>query len=252
MKILLLILILLPLSLKAEWDFKATQLYRSFPTGFYINATGGYSLPVWKADDKVLYGYIRPSVTGQTSFVVNAAKAQVDINPISFLNLYAGKSYTDRNFNDLDTFDCVALVCDTKLKRDFYGARLALGAGPILVMGEAKWYRSELDEHHPGRQYADELSSLVSSAGSDTLFQRNLIVGFKFSPNYMVGYLGQFNEMRNTQQTSKMQILLNQFHFSNGWSLIAGPGMFTTRDDSNIFTVLSLLTWKPVKGLPLF
>lgn len=252
MKVLVLLIALLPLSLKAEWDLKASQLYRSFPTGFYINATGGYSLPLWKVNDKVLYGYIRPSATAQTSFVVNAAQAQVDLNPISFLNLYVGKSYTDRNYDELDTFDCAAIVCDTKLKRDYYGARLALGAGPILLMGEAKWFRSELDEDHPGRQYADELSSLISSAGGDTLFQRNLIAGYKLTEKWMIGYLGQFNKMRNTDQTSTMQVLINQINLGNGWGIIAGPGMFTTRDDANVFTVLSLLTWKPLKGLPLF
>lgn len=252
MRILLLLILLLPHSLKAEWDLKATQLARSYPTAFFINATGGYSLPVWKKDDKVLFGYIRPSVTAQTAFVVQMAQAQIDINPISILNLYAGKSYTERDFDELPTFDCVAIVCDTKIKRDYYGARLALGGGPFLVMADFKWLHSELDEHHPGRQYADELSSLISSPGNDTLHQKTIIAGYKVSDRWMMGYLAQFNEMRNTQQESHMQYYFNQYKFKDDWEILAGPGYFKTRSSSNIFSVISLLTWRPVQGLPLF
>lgn len=251
MKVLILLTMLLPLSIKAQWDFSATQLYRSFPSGFYINATGGYSFPLWKIDDKVLFGYLRPSVTGQTSFVVNSAEAKLDFNPISFLNLFYGKSHTDRNYDELDTFECGVVVCDTILKREFYGARLALGAGPLVLLSKVQWYRTRLDEHHT-TEFADELSSLISSPGNDTLFQKQLLLGFKFSPKFMLGYLGMVNEMRNTQQTSKMQILTGLYHFNNEWNLLAGPGIFTTRTDADVFTILTLLTWRPAKGLPLF
>ena len=252
MRILLVTILILPLSLKAEWDLKATQLARSFPTAFFINVTGGYSLPVWKKDDKVLYGYVRPSITAQTSFIVQMAQAQIDFNPISILNLYAGKSYTERNFDELPTFDCDAIVCDTKLQRDYYGFRIALGGGPILVMADLKWLRSELDEYHPNRQYADELSSLISSPGNDTLHQKTIIAGYKVSDKWMMGYLAQFNKMRNTQQESHMQYYFNQYKFKDDWEILAGPGYFKTRSSSNIFSVISLLTWKPVQGLPLF
>lgn len=228
---------------KASWDFKAEQLFRSFPTGFYLKANGGYSLKFWKSKSDFLYGYVRPSLQVQTSAVVNVVNPHLDFNPISFVNLFAGYSYTNRNLSEISNFNCEDVICRGKLKRKYYGSRIALTFKKFLLLTGVRWTRVHLQNPLLTKGFADELSSTIASPGNDLLTQKTLIFGYQFTEKLLVGYLGQFNHMRNLDQDSKMHILLNRYSIAKNWEISAGPGIFETRTGAKNLTVLSLLNW---------
>lgn len=231
------------LPVKAEWDFKLEQLFRSFPTGFYIKSNLGYSKKFWKGNKPFLYGYIRPALNLQTSAVVNVVNPHLDFNPISFVNLYTGASYTNRNISKISNFDCEQVSCRGKLSRTYYGARVALALKKFVLVAGVK--RTSVHfKTASNLSFADELSSTIASPSNDLLTQKTLMFGYKLSDDLMLAYMGQFNSMKNTKQKSKMHLMLARYGISKDWELTAGPGVFETRAESNVLTVLSLLTWK--------
>lgn len=235
----------------AQVDYKVQNLVRTYPTAFFVKGDVGYSLPIYGKGEKVLFGYVRASASYQTAAVVNTGKIQLDFNPISILNFYYGKSYTDRNYENLSNFDCTTLACTAKIKRDHYGMRLALKYKSILYMGLLNFNNSELDEKVK-RDFADELSSLVNTGTKSVLVQHQHLIGHQLDDKWMVGYLGQFNKMRNNEQTSTMNLGIVKYTFNDKWEMIGGLGAFRTRVQKTNATALTLLTWKPEKGLPLF
>lgn len=238
----LLILLCLPFSCFAKMDFRLEQLVRTFPTGLYLKSTAGYSQKFWKGDKPFLYGYIRPALTLQTSAVVNMGAAHIDFNPISFVNFSIGKSYTKRNISEISNFDCSLVICRGSLKRTFYGVRSALSFKKILFLTGVKWSRVSLVEAS-SLSFADEQSSTIASADNDLLIQKTLLLGYQLRPRLLLAYLGQYNRMKNTGNSTKMHLALGQFKFNNAWKLSLGPGVFKTRTGSQNLTVLSILEW---------
>lgn len=235
--------ILFSFSAYGEWDFKVEQLLRSFPTGFYVKSNIGYSKKIWKGEEDYLYGYIRPALNLQTSAVVNVANAHIDFNPISFVNLYAGSSYTNRNISKISNFDCEQVSCRGRLKRTYYGARVALALKKFVLVTGVKKINVHF-EKASSLSFADELSSTIASPSNDLLTQKLFMLGYKVKENLMLAYLGQFNHMKNTDQKTKMHIILGKYSINKDWEVSAGPGVFETRTGSKVLTLLSLLTWK--------
>ncbi|MBK23130.1 MAG: hypothetical protein CME70_03915 [Halobacteriovorax sp.] len=238
-----LFILISPMTVYSSWDFKVDQLFRSFPTGFYIKANGGYSYKFWEGEKDFAYGYLRPNLNLQTSAVVNVINPHLDFNPISFVNLFAGYSYTMRNISEISNFDCNQVICKADLNRKYYGARVALAYKNFLLLTGIKWTGVSLKDP-TSQNFADEQSSTIASAGKDRLIQKTLLFGYQLNKKLLLGYLGQYNHMQNLKQKTKMHIALTRFTFSKNWELSAGPGLFQTRTDANNFTVLSLLTWK--------
>ena len=236
---------------QAGWDFSAETLYRSFPSAFYMRGTAGYSWPIYKIDDHLTYGYLRPSASFQTAGVVNSGKVQLDLNPISFLNFYLGKSYTQRNYEKFSNFNCLELICTTNIRRDHYGAKVALKYKSLLYLGGIHYSAAEQDHKIKG-DYADELSSLVNTGRRSLLIQQRHLLGFQFTEKWMFGPLALINKMKNNQQRSSMYLIFGRYQFDSSWSLLGGMGLFETRTRNSNFTALTLMNWKPVKGLPLF
>ena len=235
----------------SQLDYKVENLVRTFPTAFYLKGKVGYSVPFYGKGEKVLFGYLRPSAIFQTAAVVNTGRLQLDFNPISILNFYNGKSLTKRNFEKLSNFDCNLIICSADIKRDHYGMRIALKYKSIYYSGALNYNVGELDQTTKG-DWADELSSLINTGAKSILVQQLHIIGHELDEKFSIGYLGLYNKMNNNQQKSTMHLAFGKYVFNKEWDLIAGSGIFRTRIQKNNLTALSLLTWKPKKGLPLF
>ena len=249
--LILILLVFIPNLSNAQLDYKAENLVRVFPTAFYIKGTAGYSIPFYGAGEKVLFGYIRPSLTLQSAAVVNMARAQIDFNPISILNFYYAKSYTIRNFENLSNFDCTNIICSADIKRDHYGFRVALKYRSFYYSGALNYNIGELDQATK-EDWADELSSLVNTGSRSILVQQLHILGHELSKKLSLGYLGLYNKMNNNNQKSLMHIGFGKYIFNDEWTIIAGMGVFETRFQSKNLTAISLLTWASERGLPLF
>jgi hypothetical protein len=245
------LIFLIPNICYSQMDYKAENLVRTFPTAFYVKGSVGYSIPLYGKGEKVIFGYVRPSLTLQTAAVVNMGRAQIDFNPISILNFYYAKSYTKRNFEKLSNFDCSDIICSADIKRDHYGFRLALKYKTIYYSGALNYNVGELNQTTKGN-WADELSSLVNTGARSVLVQQLHIIGHELNEKFSMGYLGLYNKMNNSQQKSTMHIGFGKYIFNDQWDIISGMGVFKTRVQKSNLTALSLLTWRPEKGLPLF
>ena len=235
----------------AQLDLKTRVLYRTFPGAFSVQAKAGYSIPIYKMDDEVMFGYIRPELALQSSGVVNTAMAKIDFNPISFVNFYVGKSITNRDYEEFDTFDCSTLICTSKVDRTIYGARMVAKHGSFFYLIGLKYFSNKLEDSLSG-DYVDEIATLVHTGRKSILRQSEHIFGYNVNEDLTLGYLGVLSKMRNNDQESAMHLLFGNYKFKPKWDATVGAGIFNTRFDANVGTIFTMVSWTPEKGLPLF
>ena len=108
-----------------------------------------------------------------------------------------------------------------------------------------------LSFNHPNRRFSDELSTLEAGPSKDRLVNFIGILGQEINDQYATALMRMQNSMQNTSQKSSMTFLLLQ-RKAQAQTLLAGPGIFHTRADSQVFSFLFLWNWKPEKGLLLF
>jgi hypothetical protein len=93
-----------------QFDLNYGVQGRSLPSfGAELYADGGYGQLLWgkKENNKdFLFGLVRPALGASTSAVINSAKAELEIYPISILGFVAGRQIIHSNF-DFPFFDCL-------------------------------------------------------------------------------------------------------------------------------------------------
>jgi hypothetical protein len=236
-----------------EYDYHAETLVRPYPLGVYLKGQTGLNIPIWTKKDTApfLYGLIRPSLEAKTSAKINTASAQIEILPISFLSLYAGLSRISRKHDKLDTFNCQAIACESdNMQRKFWGAKLGLKVREYWAMINLRWSSADLKDR-PNLNYAEEQGSLIGAAGGDILYSATPIIGIEIKNKFSLGILHKYNSMRSFNNNSSMNILFARKEWKK-WALLAGPGIYHTRNNSNVFTTLLILRWNGHKGDYLF
>lgn len=230
-------------------DYQSISLIRTYPVGYFTNATFGKSYKFWDTpDNKILYGFFRGSVVGQTSVVVNSIAPQIDFYPISFLGLYAGKDLAYRDF-DIFTFDCKEVTCKGWMKRDYIGSRMALAFKDVFLMSEYRIIKAHGQK--VDKNFAEERSNLIGHSGYDYLHRLDLVLGHKLSDHYSYGYLLHRNEMKRLDNNSQMN--MGFLRLQNGpWSYMLTGGTFHSRDDKTFYSTLFFLQWNGSKGFLLF
>jgi len=247
----LILALLLPLSAWATLDYSAQSLVRSYPTAFYASATSGYGFKLWnKADiNPAFYGYIRPSATVQTSAVVNQARAQIDFAPVAFMNFYAGAALVNRDFNDLDTFNCDVVICRAKMSRQYIGFKMALKFKTLFLMTDHRFERVQTSDK--SGIFAEEMGTLLGANGDDVLRVNQLILGHEVNEKWAIGGLVIANAMEKLVNSTRMQIGFARITLGK-LTVHGGVGTFHTRTNSDVFSTLVLLQWSGEKGLTLF
>ena len=235
----------------AQMDLSMESLVRSFPQAIYLKATGGYSIPLWEKREKspVLYSFVRPMVSMRTSGIINAFDTRLEIYPISFLGIVAGRETVLREAKSLSTFDCTVIDCQGRVTKDYIGARMALKYKSTFFMADMRTIA--LSFNRPNRRFSDELSTLEAGPSKDRLVNVIGILGQEINDHYATALMHMENSMQNTSQKSSMTFLLMQKK-AQTQTFLAGPGIFNTRTDSQVFSLLFLWNWKPEKGLLLF
>ena len=89
MKTTLLCLFLLTLNFNsfAQIDYKVGNAARTYPTALSFKGELGYAQKIWGDTKGINYGYVRPSLTAQTSAVVNYVHTRLEFYPISFFGI---------------------------------------------------------------------------------------------------------------------------------------------------------------------
>jgi hypothetical protein len=237
---------------KVEINQKVEALARSFPIGGFGKFTIEAINPLWgkkNGPKDITYGFYGAQAEFRTSAVVNYISGKFFIYPVPILGLFVGKEAGVKEIKNIDTFDCSKSICQGKMKREFVGLRLALGFKDFFFMSENRWSNVEPDK--ASMKFVDEITTLLGSPGADQTWVSLNIMGLKLDENKKAGLIYLSNQMKKNKSNSKM---LNVF-YEHSWkkhSLISSAGVFKTREDQNVATLLFLYSWKTPSALRLF
>ncbi len=243
----------------SRWDLRYEVFGRSNPIGSYVRAEAGYAIPLWGEYNpkKPLYGFVRPMVRFQSSGLINTAMAAIEVNPISFISFYAGKSFMRRDLEKLDNVDCDQnITCESSnIQRNLWGMKLALKLGGFFLMNRFQWHSTTIKDKI-ANGFVDEQGTLIGSGSKDQLFQSIQVAGWDFNTTHGVGLLHKRNLMKNSREDSTMVVGLYKFtKVKEGnltWTLLSGPGTFKTRQGTTHPLIFALWQYRPVKGWALF
>lgn len=231
----------------AQVDYSLSGSLRTYTKGVAVVSDAGYGYKFWEKD-KIMYGYIRPSINLQTSILVNYASAQLDFYPVSFIGFYAGKSIGAKSIDELQGIDCKSIKCDGGVSKNYYGTNIALALSKIKFIHTFKLQQIDLKNHQG--LFAEEFSNLIGR-DKDVLITNTSILGFQASENSLLGLIYLQNNIKNNNQSSSMQMLLYQYKYENS-SYGVAVGNHKNRFDHDHLSMLFLFKWDPQKGVRLF
>lgn len=187
---LLLILSILPAwAAPKNFDLVYGLQGRTLPAlGAEVYAESGYNQLLWGKKEKptdFLYGLVRPSLAVSSSGVINSAKGEIEVFPISILGFAAGRQYINSNY-DFPFFDCKQVTCQGNFVRNFVETKMVLGLKGWVVLGNFKI--DTLHSPNGTQPMADWRNIIVGNPGSEVQIEKKLLVGKQFS-NKLVGVL---------------------------------------------------------------
>ncbi|GAB4015774.1 MAG: hypothetical protein Fur0010_15090 [Bdellovibrio sp.] len=237
----------------AQVEYSAESLFRHYPLAVFVKGHVGFGIKIWdKSEPKkeFLYGNARALLIGQTSGTLSSYHAEAHFAPIAILDFYSGFGHTTRMLDKLPSFDCDVVNCkDSSIFRTYTGARFAFALHQFYLMSDSRF--TTMTASKSDRVLADELSSLLANPGKDQLTQNTTLIGYKFFENYSVGFLNQYNAMKNFKNTANMAILFLRQE-KDEWSWLAGPGFHHDRNNHAHPTFLLNIKWTGNKGVALF
>ncbi len=111
----------------------------SNPKGANINASLAYNQLLWDGrsqnDESRFwkYGYLRPKVYYETSYVINTVSAELQVYPISIFGGSVGYKNSDRAVKSLELYECDKVNCQGQVTKSFYNLNLNLGYGSWVM-----------------------------------------------------------------------------------------------------------------------
>ena len=214
----------------AKFDLTGGIQGRTLPAlGAELYAESGYNQLLWgkKNEPKdILYGLIRPSVQLTSSAVINAAKAEVELFPLSIIGFSAGSQIIHSNF-DFPFFDCDIVDCDGEFRRNFVEAKMVLGAKGFIALGNYKI--DTLTGNDSSKPMADWRNVIVGNKKRDTQIEKKLLLGKVFGTQ-MVGFLSENVQFIGSEERKESYAAVYQFR-KNDTSYMIGAGAFHTSQE---------------------
>jgi hypothetical protein len=222
---LLILSFLLSFSAWSKFDFDLGFQGRTIPSlGGELFAESGYNQILWgkKQEPKdVLYGLVRPSLGVSTSAVINAAKAELEIFPISFLGFSVGRQYVNSNY-DFPFLKCMEITCQGEFVRNWVGSKIALGAKGYVAV--ASYYLHTLRSPDPHQPMADWRNVIVGEGGEEVQIDRKLLLAKVFNKN-LVGFLLETTQFQGSRELKESYAAVYQFRH-NDTNYLIGAGSF--------------------------
>jgi hypothetical protein len=198
---------------------------RGRPLGAAIYLDAGLNFLVWGEDGpgRIEYGYIRPYGRVQTSGVVNKVEVGTQVWPISFVNIQAFQSFTDRGRDKIDTLDCGARECAGRLSRTGVLSQIFLGVGPLFAVPSFRW--EWLAPQNSAAPFGDESSNLFGQRGGDRLVTFSTAAGIKLDPVYSTGVILDFQNMKTSgANNAAAQLFVRRS--DDPWTLALSAGTY--------------------------
>ncbi len=231
-------------------DLEFGGLLRSYALGGGVYGNLGYGQKIWESSSEYMYGYLRPSVFGITSGVINSFGGQIDFYPISFLGVFAGSSYTYRGDTDiLAAVDCNNFYCGGNIKRDYFGGRFLFGLGSFFLSSRYRVFKTSL-EKGSDTAFIDELANTIASAGEDTRLETDISTGFNLSKDEKLGVSYRYNLMKNTESNTTYIFLFYQIK-SGAFKYTTGAGGFESESGSRHPSFLFTVSYSAIPSIAL-
>ncbi len=219
-----------------QWDLSTSLQARGRPVGLSAGAQVGGNQLLWgekepgSHDGQFLYGYLRPSLRGHTSGVVNGYDARLELFPISFVSLSVGQHRTLR-LAEFHAIDCVSLECGGSLARNYARAGVLLAQGPIFAGGSIR--REHQIPTRTGHGFYDEISALSGSDGGDYRTVRDAMAGYRWGEARSLGVLYLTEAFQNSESQSTTQALFYAGKLAGSMRGMVGLGRY----ESNLLGV---------------
>lgn len=215
---------------------------RSFPLGFSVGGDLKWTQYLWgqnqnvsilnSAEEKasaqpVLFGLIQESVFIGSHGLVGV---NIDIFPISFLKLTAGKSYVSKYY-EVRTLNCDRFECKGNLVRDYYKAALALAYGPFIFAPQ--YNQIEMTSRNRMLPFVSEEDYLVGAIGADTAITRQALLAYQYTDS-IVGLLIRSTEVLKFKNKALSQYFVWQLPLKNIMDLSTNSTWQSFGDSSKI------------------
>lgn len=245
----ILITLLFSINAYAHFDFSAGGALRSYPAlGGEFNAESGYNQLLWgdgpgPDKNKVFYGLIRPTLGVSTSAVINNYDARLEFYPISFIGIVKGKVYIKSDFDKFSFYDCEKVRCMGTLERDYTTVKMALGFGPIMMVGSVTMsvntYSDELNENKPVAEFR---FATLAHPDADKMYRSQYVLAYKHSNRGIIGIVAEYTSFSESDQTNNMDLIIYTTKPANT-TYVFGIGQFeSTNQAHGLITVFQMKT----------
>jgi hypothetical protein len=218
--------------------------------GAELYADSGYNLLLWgrkKRSRDVLYGLIRPSFSLSTSGVINSAKAELEVFPISFLGISAGRQYSYANF-DFPFFNCEEISCHGEFTRDWVTSKMAMGAKGYIAIANYTVYTMGAPDH--SLPMADWKNVIIGNGGREVQIERKLLLGKVFGKN-LLGILLEDVQFEGSREKKESYAAVYQFG-KDKTNYMIGAGSFRSTQQPQAFIIYFRIHHVPLASLKLF
>jgi hypothetical protein len=223
-------LILASLTSWAKFDLSLGLQGRTLPSlGAEIYADSGYNLLLWgkkKNSRDIFYGLLRPSVSFSTSGVINAAKAELEFFPISFLGIAAARQYLNSNY-DFPFFNCQEVTCTGEFVRNYVEAKMVLGANGWILLSNYKI--DTLRSPNSQAPMADWRNVIVGEPGEEVQIEKKILLAHATSDK-LVGILAENVQFQGSKERKESYAAIYQIR-KGQLSYMLGAGPFRTSQE---------------------
>ena len=230
---------------QAFFEHKVYGLASNNPLGLVLSAGLAYNQKVW--DDSTekfwMYGYIRPKVAFDTSFLVNTASAEIQVFPISIFGFTLGSNYAYRSVEDSPDFSCDLYNCRGEMHRNYFRVNANLGAGDFVssLSYQVEHFYNSNDDMKP----SVELATLLLIPEENGIQERyTAFFGYKLSDDLSFGVLEMYNMVSGQGVTTKSegQYLVASVSVDK-LKVTTGLGTFGSDYNEKTFSLIVKINW---------
>jgi len=234
------------------FDYSLDVGMRSLPKAASLRAEVGYGQVLWgnRTHGEVLYGYVRPVTRFRTSVLVNAAEAELQLAPISFLILSGGSSVSQRNI-DSATIDCSQFDCRGVLGSQHVGTTFLLGAGAWSGGLDLRvdWMKP-MSAGATTSDFADENSVLVGKRDGDRLLTQQSFLVYQPLENWRLGGFMSKQQMTTSSTSNQTQGVFTRFT-APPWSYVVGLNLYESTTQTRSPGIFIALSWSGIPSIGL-
>ncbi len=232
---------------QAFFERQVSGVASSRPFGLVLTAGLAYNQKIWDDSSETFwkYGYIRPKVAFDTSFLVNTAVAELQVYPISIFGFAVGSSYAYRSVQKNEEYDCDKLSCRSELHRNYFRANLNLGAGNFIssLNYQVEHFYISRDDNKP----SVDLGTLLVLAPKNAQQEKMIaFFGYKMSEYIDVGVLEMFHQATDPATDIKMKSEGQYFVARvkhEDFKYMGGVGTFGTDYKEKSFAAIFKVIW---------